>query len=146
MITRRLFSMMLGAAPAAGAALTSGLVSQPETAIPQQVMSMDCAVGGAPSPPRMQYDAAKRMLMLQPDVRDRVESSLFVGHRQVGYIDHDIEAKRSWSTMAKVTFQRRRNVDAALADCAGDTNTYSMGVQFLDQKIGELMWGKSQAS
>ena len=65
-------------------------------------------------------EAAARAAWAIPSQRKVLESMIFERERGVGHIDHDLMSKKSFSLAAKVTFQRQRNVDAAMKSQIGD--------------------------
>lgn len=54
-------------------------------------------------------------VMRSPMLRDIARSAAWRRHRYVHAVDPDIEVYRSFSPMAKIAFQRQRNVEREMA-------------------------------
>lgn len=92
-----------------------------------------------PQGPKMQEWQAVRLAMLDPDVKKLLMEAAYAQNRVVSQVDPDIEVLRSLSPMAKITFQRQRNVAKALKD-ATEEPIWSWG-QRGREYIQKLMWG-----
>jgi hypothetical protein len=92
-----------------------------------------------PIGPKMQGWQAARLAMLNPDIKKLLTDAAYAQHRVVTHIDPDIEVLRSLSPMAKITFQRQRNVAKALKD-ATEEPVWSLGSKAREY-IQKLMWG-----
>jgi hypothetical protein len=92
-----------------------------------------------PKGPKIQEWQAMRLAMQDPDIRRLVVSQTFEQQRIVASIDPDIEVLRSFSPMAKITFQRQRNVERAIQQAteAPIWETFSAARDF----IRRAMWG-----
>lgn len=117
---RRKFLQALGfgaaAAPMAGQQVlsASGTFIDPTTAQAGPTMPHQALCGG-PENSQFFWDVAKRALTGK-DALEEVRAMLYEENKTVVSIDHDIASKRSFSTAAKVVFQRQRNVEQRLAD------------------------------
>lgn len=60
--------------------------------------------------PREVRERGMRWALKNPELRAELESLVYEDNRHVGWLDHDLASKRSFSLAAKVTFQRQRNV------------------------------------
>lgn len=95
--------------------------------------------GQMPQGPKMQEWQACRLAMLDPDVKKLLIEAAYAQNRVVSSVDPDIEVLRSFSPMAKIAFQRQRNVAKALKD-ATEAPIWSWG-QRGREYIQKLMWG-----
>lgn len=149
-MNRRSILGLIGAAPFAGDAAAKGLASTLSGAVPPShpypesvgAAGMNAAqqIGAAP---RMERSAAMRMIFGDKSVLDEIRAELFAENRGVAQIDSDIWNMKSWSDMAKITFQRQRNVERALAEIQSERwdrpNRY---VRAIEDRLQKLMWGK----
>lgn len=92
-----------------------------------------------PSGPKMQEWQAMRLAMLDPDIKRMLIDAAYSQHRVITSVDPDIEVLRALSPMAKITFQRQRNVAKAIRD-ATEEPTWSWG-QRAREYVQKLMWG-----
>ena len=84
--------------------------------------------------------AAKAVFVANPDLYEAARSTCFYNNRNVDHIDPDIAVLKSLSPMAKVTFQRQRNVEREMAYWS---NQEDMSItDRIHAAISELMWGK----
>lgn len=126
---------MLASLPVVGSRLGDGSALK-SMAHPAPASTMFEAA--TPPQPKMPGWRAHRELMKVPMIRDMVTSERFERHRHVPGIDPDIDVMRSFSRMAKITFQRQRNVQRDLEQCAEDPGRWSAVNRFLDK----IMWGR----
>lgn len=82
---------------------------------------------------------ALRLAMQDPDLRREIVSMAFEQHRTVLSVDPDIEVMRSFSPMAKITFQRQRNVGRYIQQQT-ETPKWEM-FSPLREFIKKAMWG-----
>jgi hypothetical protein len=101
-----------------------------------------------PIPPRMPHEEAWQQALLNPDWRREVEATLYFSQRDITAIDPDLMILKAVSPMAKLTLQRRRNVQRQLDALYkpqyhhnGPENLYNWGRDILEQKVRDLMWG-----
>lgn len=73
-----------------------------------------------PIEPKMPRWQAARAVLGDPEARAQATAFFYERHRVVTYIDPDIEIMRSWSPMAKIAFQRQRNVEHELERMMGE--------------------------
>lgn len=82
---------------------------------------------------------AARLAMADPDIRALLVAAAYAQHRVVTSVDPDIEVLRSFSPMAKITFQRQRNVQRML-DSATEEPVWSFASK-AHEFIKKIMWG-----
>lgn len=117
--TRRGFLQIMGMTPFAAHGLSDEAVAElsrteflgvkPSPAHEGQVLS----VNPVDSLEQAKYWKAAWQL---PHLRKEIESLLYENNREVHSIDPDLAVKKSFSYMAKVTFQRQRNVEKDLQE------------------------------
>jgi hypothetical protein len=82
---------------------------------------------------------AWRQMLDNPTMREAVESYAWEQHRRVSHIDPDIEVYRSFSPMAKIAFQRQRNVEQMMQGLTAEPKETVWNATV--EKINKLMWG-----
>lgn len=156
--TRRRFLSMLGAAPLAGKAVADQALSGIATAgnmgdggfgpAPNHLSQMLGAEALyppqniAPSP----FDLKQRNSLLKkalkiPALRGEIESLLYEENHAVGYLDHDLAQKRSFSLAAKVTFQRQRNVQRQLQYGIVDESPWRRAERWGTEVVKKMLLG-----
>lgn len=89
--------------------------------------------------PKMPRWRAARAVLGDPAARAQAEAFFYERHRVVHFIDADIEIMRSWSPMAKIAFQRQRNVARELENMMREPSASFF--EQLQSKINKLVWG-----
>lgn len=128
MISRRKALSAMSAGAMAAPAVADGIAQgQMQAFIP----SAGGQIGGAPmmpypAAPSSIQDIAKRVLSTDA-MRATLRSKLYrEDYRHINGLDPDIATKRSWSAMAKITFQRQRIVEnRERIFFEGESNAYS---------------------
>jgi len=146
-ISRRGFSSLLGAGSLAGMAKREALS---ETNIPLSHEARPEARPGKdwhkePLIPTMEHDAAVRLALLDPDMKKALYTYLYNEQKTSlpTQIDPDIEVLRSFSRMAKLTFQRQRNVEHALHHLITPHRETPHGLMGMFQSfISDLVWNR----
>lgn len=87
-------------------------------------------------PTAEQYNLAFQV----PGVRDELRSLFFEYERDVGSIDWDLASKKSFSLAAKITYQRQRNVERAIAKARGK-QTWKLIDQLVFRAVGTKLLG-----
>lgn len=145
-MNRRSILGLLSAAPFAGKAVAEQAVTSIGSSVPPGGYGLSSGVGQA-SPannPLMEHQSAVRNILGDMRAMSEIRSELAEGElRGNPYIDPDIQIMKTWSPMAKITFQRQRNVDRAIAEMQ-DTrwdrpNRY---IRAFQSRMDKLMWGK----
>ena len=138
--TRRSAASLLGVLPFVGGALQGGAANQSIGAgmAMQGTMAGASQLGGGK--PLMPHWRAARLALNDPMVRELARAVAFAQHRRISGVDPDIEVYRSFSPMAKITFQRQRNVDREIEQIATEPLYESGGI--IQQMIAKFMWGK----
>lgn len=131
MFGRRSFLRALGAAPLAGRAAAEAVAKELG-----QIGSIGVAGACTPLPSGLREtisgqpaglanamtgsftSVARRKMMegvlADKESKDEINSILYLCHRNIHHLDHDIGSKQSWSLAAKITFQRQRLVATEL--------------------------------
>lgn len=149
-LTRRLIGQVLGLGPLL--ALTDP-VNTGNPAPPNHPYPSVAAVGGSGASTQalgqrvrqMTEEAALAKIKSDPVrldlIRDAIRQEL--SQSPLSALDPDIAVMRSWSRMAKVTFQRQRNVEARLqAILCRDRNSPSDYIAAFHDYLSDLIWGK----
>lgn len=139
---RRGFLGILGAAPLFGGAIAEN--------IGRDAQAMGLSQGGLPGAsqlgvkvnPRMEQKSALRMIFGDAEALAEIRDELFAAQRHVTAIDPDILIMKSWSPMAKLTFQKQRNVERALAELQeeGRWDRPQRYVKAFSDRLQKLMW------
>lgn len=141
--TRRSVATALAGLPLIGASLAGRLGQRPPATMPmgEAVGYAECAQSDVPvAKPLMPHHQAARLAMQNPLMRDLITGQAYRNQRHVSQIDPDIDLHRSWSPMAKVTFQRQRNVERELENYCNEPDHVLLDP--LRQYIEKLIWGK----
>ena len=88
--------------------------------------------------PLMSYEQALSILLKNKDFKNRYTSELYGEFRRVDTIDPDLQVLKSLSPMAKVTFQRQRNVERALDQQLNGSIWNEFMTQVLEKAINKL--------
>jgi hypothetical protein len=147
-VTRRSAAALLGALPFAGRAIAGGALQKQSIGVGGQLAGgsrawkfANDAVGQEKvSGPLVPQWRAAQLALSDPDVRALARSVAFSQHRFIGLVDPDIEVYRSFSPMAKITFQRQRNVDREINGMCSAPEYERASL--LEQIIGKFMWGR----
>jgi hypothetical protein len=104
---------------------------------------MNVAASGQ-KPPRMDISLARRLVFGDAEALAEIRDELFAEQRNVtmAMIDPDISIMKSWSPMAKLAFQRQRNVERAI-DQLRDPPRFGRSLLFLNslnERLNKLMW------
>lgn len=105
--------------------------------------AMEATASNAALIPKMDRPSALRMVFGDAQAMAEIRSELMQQEmRSVTYIDPDIMHKKSWSPMAKVAFQRQRNVERAIADLENERwDVPQRFIKALGTRLDKLMWG-----
>lgn len=94
--------------------------------------------------PLIDHATAMRLIFGDAAVLAEIREELAEENRYVASIDPDLAVMRCFSPMAKVTFQRQRNIDRALAEAMDERNDRPRRyIRAIDKHLVRLMWGKS---
>mgnify|MGYP001585149150 CR=1 FL=1 len=148
-ISRRSAAALLGSLPFVGRQFGSGGLSgaagsnaaeQSLKALGQQEFNRLSSSGaGQTMGPLMPEWKAMRLAMLDPDIKAIMMDALWNQHREIHKIDPDIEVLRSFSPMAKIAFQRQRNVQRAIEQSTNEPLHEVFGKA--RDYIRKLVWG-----
>lgn len=98
----------------------------------------------SPKAPLIDRTQAMRMVLADKEAIAEIRNELFEEHRIVHAIDPDIAIMKSWSDMAKITFQRQRNVERAMAELQEQRlDRPQQYIHTLTKQLNKLMWGIS---
>ena len=142
-LSRRMFASAAAAlplglssrAPAAGMSLGSQGLN-----VPSQAAFGNIAPVGHIQNPVVPSWQAHRLAMLDPDMRAAIQQMVAERHRSIHFIDADIAVMRSWSQMAKIAFQRQRNIATELAAMTTESTDWFGKVH---QFVVRIMYGHS---
>ena len=147
-VTRRSAAALLGSLPFVGRQIGGGgLSSGTGLSDAAQMLKSQIAQPGyahieqrpASMAPLMPEWKAMRLAMLDPDIKAIMMDALWNQHREIHKIDPDIEVLRSVSPMAKIAFQRQRNVQRALDQSTNEPLHEIFGKA--REYIRKLVWG-----
>lgn len=146
-MNRRGILGMLGAAPFAGGAIGQDVASlmtgNAGTGLASNAAGGLSSMGRASSKPLMERQSAMQLILGDSRAMAEIRDELWAEQRTVTQVDPDLLVLKSFSPMAKITFQRQRNVERALADALDDR--YDMPrryIRALSSRLDKLMWGK----
>lgn len=122
-MNRRGFLGVVAGAPIVGPAIARAMAAHaiPDAFVGELISGTAAATAtGAAAidpkgvPSRMRDPASWVQVLRDARARAEIESLLYEQYRDVQMIDPDIDVNRSFSRLAKITFQRQRNVAEAL--------------------------------
>ena len=94
------------------------------------------------NPQKMTPQAAWKILLQNKEMRDEYTSTLYKQCRDINQIDPDLDVYKSFSKMAKITFQRQRVVQRVVESHSAELN-YGNGItDKLQNFIQKLVWGE----
>jgi hypothetical protein len=152
LITRRTAASLLAGIPFAGKAAARDLLKQQGGAISGGSLAGYATASGGmqeanypqqatgPVGPLMQEWQAARVALGDAKTKRLLLDAAFTKHRQIAAVDPDIEVYRSFSPMAKITYQRQRNVDRELI--AISTEPQWSILQPIQAFMQKLMWDR----
>lgn len=143
-MNRRSILGILGAAPFAGKAVADQAVASLGSQSPPSYGLSSGAGQSAANNPLMDPKAALRKVFgdarAMAEIREELAESELRGNP---YIDPDIQIMKSWSPMAKITFQRQRNINRAIAEMQDDRwDRPQRYIRALQSRVDKMMWGK----
>ncbi len=137
LITRRTAASLIGALPLAARNMgQSAKASGPPIGVTGGQEADQCT--GVPRGPKMQEWEAARIAVKNPTLREIMKSEFYSRHRVIDRVDPDIEVYRSWSPMAKIAFQRQRNVEREFLAMTSEPGWNIWGR--VSDVIRNLMW------
>lgn len=93
-----------------------------------------------PHPRPRRYATLQEALVRVPGLREQIRERLIDEHRVVHHIDPDLAILRSISPMAKIAYQRQRNVEQALERILQGERIKTSLYGF----INNVLWGDEQ--
>jgi len=148
-MNRRSILSLIAGAPLAGRAVADQAVtSLGNMSPPPYGLIGGAAQGQSTGPaniPFVEHQSALRSIFGDAKALAEIRAELAEAElRNNPYIDPDIQIMRSFSPMAKITFQRQRNVERALAEIQ-DTrwDRPQRYIRALQSRLDKMMWGKS---
>lgn len=144
-VSRRGFAGLAAALPFAGNAVARDMAAKHRDAMMMQGQTLAGNQIGVGYPetgpaPKMEHWQAMRLALQDPDIRREVLSECYARQRVIHMLDPDIANKRSWSDMAKITFQRQRNVERELESMT-QANHLGFAGKLLQNFIQKAMFG-----
>jgi hypothetical protein len=145
-MNRRSILGVLGGAPFAAKAVAREVISSGSIAPPASLyQGSQAGIAGASNPinPLMERSHALRTIFADAKAIAEMRDELFEQHRFIPSIDPDIAIMRSWSDMAKITFQRQRNVERAWVELQeARLDRPGRYLRALEERLQKLMWGQ----
>lgn len=152
-ISRRGIMGVLAGAPLAGKAvaetvmsgLGSGVLgSGSANASAGWGVGMNATAPAVLASPRMDAVQAAKLIFGDAQALAEIRSELYAEQRNINYVDPDIMVMKSWSPMAKIAFQRQRNVERALDELQDSRwDRPQRYLKALNDRMQRLMWGGS---
>lgn len=144
-MNRRSILSLIAGAPLAGKAVAEQAVqSMGNPSWGAEASSGMMAPGQATiNKPQMDHASAMRFIFNDADALAEARAEFAAAElRSNPYIDPDIQIMKSFSPMAKIAFQRQRNIERAMADAFDHSydrpNRY---VRAIETRLKKLMWG-----
>ncbi len=100
----------------------------------------DCLTSNKLRQPYMEMQDAWKRLFKNKEMIDEYTSDLYQKCRVVDRIDPDLDVYKSFSKMAKITFQRQRIVQQAVESNIKNQNDYGIPDK-VQNYLQKLMWG-----
>jgi len=145
-MNRRGVMGLLAGAPLFGKAVAEHAVESLGTAVPpSHPFTGNMGAQAMVNPPLMERDNALKTIFGDAGALADIRAELFAEQRtQIPSIDPDLMVLRSLSPMAKITFQRQRNVDRAIADLQDNApwDRPQRYIRAFNDRLNKLMWGK----
>jgi hypothetical protein len=149
MISRRSAAALLAGLPFAGKAVAREIVNHTspagigaiaEAACPSYYYGSSLKQEACRGPVMQEWEAS-RLALAHPKMRALMMAAAYAKHRNIVSVDPDIEVYRSFSPMAKITFQRQRNVEREIEQITTEPqwNLLSQARDF----VSNLMWGRT---
>lgn len=139
--SRRNIFGLAAAAPIFGNALAESIGQNMTPGMGAQQLGVGQSAGNMPISPRMEHKSAIRLIFGDTEALAEIRSELFAEQRHISSIDPDILVMKTWSPMAKLTFQKRRNVERALAELQDDRfDRPTRYVRAFTDRLQKLMW------
>lgn len=134
---------MIAGAPLFGGAVAESICHEAQFAIGAQQLGLYAGqpCGNTPTAPRMEHSSAVRMIFGDKEALAAIRDELFAEQRHVISIDPDILIMKAWSPMAKLTFQRQRNVERILAELQDNRmDRPQRYIRAFTDRLNKLMW------
>jgi hypothetical protein len=94
------------------------------------------------NPQKMSPQNAWKILLQNKEMKDEYTSTLYRQYKDINQIDPDLDVYKSFSRMAKITFQRQRHVQRTVESHSAELN-YGNGItDKLQNFIHKLVWGE----
>lgn len=92
--------------------------------------------------PAMERSVALRTIFADAKAIAEIKDELAEQNKFVHVIDPDIAIMRSWSDMAKITFQRQRNIERAFEELQeARLDRPGRWMRSIEERLQKLMWG-----
>ena len=152
MVTRRTLMGMIGAVPFVGKALGQQVMKSvyPPGLNALKTQGAGLAGMGYPkdtgqdkvNPQKMSPQNAWKILLQNKEMRDEYTSTLYRQYKEINQVDPDLDVYKSFSRMAKITFQRQRVVQRVVESHL-NTLDYENGITTRIQNlIHKMVWGE----
>ena len=149
MVTRRTLMGMIGAVPFVGKALgQQAIQNQFKPVLEAKLMADEYAKhrlagsGAKVNPQKMKPQEAWKILLQNKEMKDEYTSTLYRQYKEINQVDPDLDVYKSFSRMAKITFQRQRVVQRVVESHL-NTLDYENGITTRIQNlIHKMVWGE----
>lgn len=144
-LTRRALSALIPAIPFAGPEISkAGIEAIQKASYDKYSAGQKASCGQSlnntePIKKLMEEHEARRIVFNNKEVLDSARSFLYESHKRIEGVDADIMVYKSFSPMAKITFQRQRLVARDLAQFMSPPTTH--WAEKLQNAISKLVWG-----
>lgn len=143
-ISRRVFGKMAAAMPFVGRQVGEHLAGPrvPRVGIAEFVGGNLGQQPMAEFKPLMSHAQAMRLILKTvPELAEQVRTQYYEDHRRITYIDPDIDVYRSFSTAAKIVYQRQRDVERSIAEITTEHLTDRPYYKRLQDSIKRYVFG-----
>lgn len=153
-LSRRGFAGLAAAVPFLGGAMQAGARASGYEKMQERALFGGSLAGGnigqsIPSAigqmqaPKMEHWQALKLAMADPDLRREFVSECYARNKQIDAVDADLLCLKSFSPMAKITFQRQRNVEREIKAMTSSSQLgFASGA--ISRFINKVMWGEEE--
>lgn len=150
-LNRRSIMGVLAGAPLVGRAVADGALESLRNPVPpshpyphagENCATQAGSLGQKAVNPLMERGNALKIIFGDANALAEIRDELFAENRTIQSVDPDIAILKSLSPMAKITFQRQRNVERALAELQSERwDGPQRYVRVFEERLQKMMWG-----